>query len=137
MTNLASQVVVDVTDGRFVDTDPVFTADGRYLAFLSRRSFDPVYDAHFFDLSFPYGSRPYLVPLAAATPSPFGPQADGRPADGGQPKDDAPAAGQHGAGGGQPGSSRPDAGSPGHAAPGDGTPAAAPRRHARGQLGRD
>ena len=127
MTNLASQVVVDVTDGRFVDTDPVFTADGRYLAFLSRRSFDPVYDAHFFDLSFPYGSRPYLVPLAAATPSPFGPQADGRPADGGQPKDDAPAAGQHGAGqhsagGGQPGSSRPDAGSPDHAAAGNGAP---------------
>ena len=69
---------LDVTDGRFADTDPVFTADGLYLAFLSRRSFDPVYDAHSFDLSFPFGSRPYLVPLAAATPSPFGPL-PGRP----------------------------------------------------------
>jgi tricorn protease len=69
----------DVTDGRFADTDPVFTADGLYLAFLSRRSFDPVYDAHFFDLSFPLGSRPYLVPLAATTPSPFAPLLDGRP----------------------------------------------------------
>jgi tricorn protease len=72
-------VVADVTDGRFTDTDPVFTADGLYLAFLSRRSFDPVYDAHFFDLSFPLGSRPYLVPLAATTPSPFGPLLAGRP----------------------------------------------------------
>jgi len=71
--------VVDVTDGRFADTDPVFTADGLYLAFLSRRSFDPVYDAQSFDLSFPFGSRPYLVPLAARTPSPFGPLPEGRP----------------------------------------------------------
>ena len=71
--------VADVTDGRFADTDPVFTGDGLYLAFLSRRSFDSVYDAHFFDLSFPLGSRPYLVPLAATTPSPFAPLLDGRP----------------------------------------------------------
>jgi tricorn protease len=79
--------VVDVTDGRFTDTDPAFTADGKYLAFLSVRSFDPVYDAQVFDLSFPYGSRPYLVPLAAATPSPFGPLPGGRPVAGQQDDD--------------------------------------------------
>jgi tricorn protease len=71
--------IIDVTDGRFADTDPVFTLDGRYLAFLSQRSFDPVYDTQSFDLSFPYGSRPFLVSLAAATPSPFGPLPAGRP----------------------------------------------------------
>jgi tricorn protease len=71
--------VIDVTDGRFADTDPTFTADGLYLAFVSRRSFDPVYDAQSFDMSFPYGSRPYLVALAAETPSPFGPLPGGRP----------------------------------------------------------
>jgi tricorn protease len=99
MAQRAGQSVLDVTDGRFVDTEPVFTTDGLYLAFLSRRSFDPVYDAHFFDLSFPYGCRPYLVPLAAATPSPFGPLPDGRPLGGGQSQgggqpagDDAPPA---------------------------------------------
>jgi tricorn protease len=70
---------IDVTDGRFADTEPVFTADGLYLAFLSRRTFDPVYDVHAFDLSFPYGARPYLVTLAASTPSPFGPLPGGRP----------------------------------------------------------
>src|SRR5258708_20556523 len=53
------RTLVEVTDGRFTDTDPVFTADGLYLAFLSWRSFDPVYDAHVFDLSFPYGRRPF------------------------------------------------------------------------------
>ena len=46
---------------------------------MSARVFDPVYDAHFFDLSFPYGSRPYLVALAADTPSPFAPLTAGRP----------------------------------------------------------
>ncbi|HET9079945.1 MAG TPA: S41 family peptidase [Trebonia sp.] len=74
---------VDVTDGRFVDSDPVFTTDGLHLAFLSRRTFDPVYDAHSFDLSFPFGARPYLVPLAAHTLSPFGPLPGGRPVGGG------------------------------------------------------
>jgi tricorn protease len=79
VARIADGTVLDVTDGRFADTDPVFTADGLYLAFLSRRSFDPVYDAQTFDLSFPFGSRPYLVPLAAETPSPFGPLPGGRP----------------------------------------------------------
>ena len=79
MTQVANPTVIDVTDGRFTDTDPVFTPDGLYLAFISRRSFDPVYDEQTFDLSFPFGSRPYLVPLAAETPSPFGPLPGGRP----------------------------------------------------------
>jgi tricorn protease len=79
MARVADHTVFEVTDGRFADTDPVFTADGLYLAFLSVRSFDPVYDAQSFDLSFPFGSRPYLVPLAAHTPSPFGPVPGGRP----------------------------------------------------------
>ncbi|MER6300192.1 PDZ domain-containing protein [Kitasatospora sp. NPDC001539] len=79
LANLATRTVGEVTQQRFVDTSPAFTADGRYLAFLSVRNFDPVYDAHAFDLSFPNGCRPYLITLAADTPSPFGPQRAGRP----------------------------------------------------------
>ena len=79
IVRIADGEVIDVTDGRFADNDPVFTPDGLYLAFISRRSFDPVYDAQTFDLSFPFGSRPYLVPLAEQTPSPFGPLPGGRP----------------------------------------------------------
>jgi tricorn protease len=79
MARLADRSVLDVTDGRFANADPAFTDDGKYLAFLSWRNFNPVYDAHVFDLSFPYGCRPYLVTLAAGTPSPFGPLAAGRP----------------------------------------------------------
>jgi tricorn protease len=76
---ISDRAVYDVTDGRFADSDVVFSEDGRYLAFLSKRNFDPVYDAHVFDLSFPYGARPYLVPLAASTTSPFAPMPGGRP----------------------------------------------------------
>jgi tricorn protease len=89
LARAADREVTDVTDGRFADTEPVFTLDGKYLAFLSKRSFDPVYDAHFFDLAFPFGARPYLIPLAASTLSPFGPQPGGRAA--GDPDDDSDA----------------------------------------------
>jgi tricorn protease len=81
MANTTDLSTVDVTSLRFVDFDPQFTVDGKHLAFLSMRSFDPVYDTHVFDMSFPYGTRPHLVPLAATTPSPFSPQLRGRPVD--------------------------------------------------------
>ncbi|CAL9481956.1 S41 family peptidase [Streptomyces sp. enrichment culture] len=87
-------LVVDVTNGRFEDENPVFTRDGRYLAFLSWRGFDPVYDVHTGDLSFPLGCRPYLVPLSSATPSPFALNPEGRPAAGGlDPLEDEPGEG--------------------------------------------
>lgn len=76
LARVADRVVTDVTDGRFADITPAFAGD--HLAFLSRRGFDPVYDAHSFDMSFPLGYRPYLVPLAASTPSPFAPSSEGR-----------------------------------------------------------
>jgi tricorn protease len=83
MARIKDRTIVDVTNGRFEDENPVFTRDGRYLAFLSWRGFDPVYDVHTGDLSFPLGCRPYLVPLSSATPSPFALLPDGRPAAGG------------------------------------------------------
>ncbi|MFF7984702.1 S41 family peptidase [Streptomyces sp. NPDC007901] len=83
MARISDRLVIDVTNGRFEDENPVFTRDGRYLAFLSWRGFDPVYDVHTGDLSFPLGCRPYLVPLSSATLSPFALNPDGRPAAGG------------------------------------------------------
>jgi tricorn protease len=83
LARIKDRHVVDVTNGRFEDENPVFTRDGRYLAFLSWRGFDPVYDVHTGDLSFPLGCRPYLVPLSSATPSPFALNPEGRPAAGG------------------------------------------------------
>ncbi|MBT2383139.1 S41 family peptidase [Streptomyces sp. ISL-11] len=93
IARLADRTVVDVTNGRFEDEQPVFTRDGRYLAFLSWRGFDPVYDVHTGDLSFPLGCRPYLVPLSSATPSPFALTTEGRPPSGGLDADDNGGAG--------------------------------------------
>jgi len=68
---------VALTSGRFDDTSAAFTRDGRYLAFLSARTFDPTYDSHVFDLTFSAAVRPCLVPLTATEPAPFGPSVEG------------------------------------------------------------
>ena len=82
VARVADGTTVEVTPLRFVDSDPAFTLDGLHLAFLSTRTLDPVYDDFVFDLSFLGGTRPYVVPLGAATPSPFHPESGGRPATG-------------------------------------------------------
>ncbi|WP_312178693.1 S41 family peptidase [Arthrobacter sp.] len=74
-TTGSAPAIQEMTDGRFHDHSPSFTPDGRFLAFLSERSFDPVYDTHGFDLGFPTSTKPFMVALAASTPSPFGPAA--------------------------------------------------------------
>jgi tricorn protease len=73
-----------VTEPQFKDSCPSFDPTGRYLYFLSRRSFEPVYDSLFFDLGFPMGARAYLVTLQADLPSPFLVRPEpGRPSDDG------------------------------------------------------
>ena len=78
-TTTPEQPAVDLTSGRFNDSDPVFTRDGKFLVFLSQRTFDPHYDEVGFDLAFGESVRPWLVPLRADEPAPFGPSADGWP----------------------------------------------------------
>ncbi|MDO5287073.1 MAG: PDZ domain-containing protein [Actinomycetia bacterium] len=68
-----------LTSGRFHDYSPAFTRDGQHLVFLSGRTFDPRYDELGFDLGFTSSVRPYLVPLSASAPAPFGAAADGWP----------------------------------------------------------
>jgi tricorn protease len=60
-----------ITRPEFIDYAPSFDPEGRYLYFLSLRGFDPVVDSQYFDLGFPRGVVPCLIPLASATPSPF------------------------------------------------------------------
>jgi tricorn protease len=80
--------VIDVTEGRFRDWNPVFTADGKHLVFLSARTFDTYEEDMYFDYSFLPSVRPYLVPLAETEPSPFDPELGGRPvADGTESSD--------------------------------------------------
>lgn len=52
LANTTDLSVSEATPLRFKDYSPAFTLDGKHLAFLSTRSFDPVYDEHVFDLAF-------------------------------------------------------------------------------------
>lgn len=70
----AVQDAVTITDPVLRDYSPAFDPEGRYLYFLSYRTFNPVYDQLQFDLGFPRGARPYLIPLRADMPSPFQPR---------------------------------------------------------------
>ncbi len=65
------------TTPEFRDYAPAFDPEGRYLYFLSLRTFDPVYDSVQFELSFPRAARPYLVALQAGGPAPFEPAPKG------------------------------------------------------------
>lgn len=78
LADIADGAVHEATPLRFHDREPVFTPDGRYLAFLSRRTFDPVYDQLRFDLAFPSATRPYLLRLTADAPAPLAPRTEGR-----------------------------------------------------------
>ena len=62
-----------VTQPDFRDWSPSFDPDGKYLYFLSARTFDPVYDNVQFELSFPRAARPYLIALQADALPPFDP----------------------------------------------------------------
>jgi tricorn protease len=66
-----------VTTPEFRDYAPAFDPDGRYLYFLSLRTFDPVYDSVQFELSFPRAARPYLIALQALGKPPFEPEPKG------------------------------------------------------------
>ncbi|MDO5092128.1 MAG: S41 family peptidase [Propionibacteriaceae bacterium] len=66
-----------LTRGQFNDFCPTFSLDGKYLYLLSSRTIDPSYDEIGFDLGFTNTVRPYVIPLRAEDPVPFGPTADG------------------------------------------------------------
>lgn len=66
-----------LTRGQFNDFSPAFSADGKYLYFLSSRTIDPSYDELAFDLHFTHTVRPWVIPLRAEDQAPFGPSADG------------------------------------------------------------
>ena len=56
------------------DTDPCFDPEGKYLYFLSSRSFKPVNDTIQYNFAFRDNWKPYLIPLQKDTRSPFLPE---------------------------------------------------------------
>ena len=74
---ITSGKTTPMTTGEFRDFCPSFDPAGRYLYFLSVRTFDPVYDNVHFELSFPRAGRPYLLALQAGGRPPFDPEPRG------------------------------------------------------------
>ena len=79
--SLESRTSTAITEPVLSDRSPVFDPAGRYLYFLSKRTFKPVHDAVRFDRSFLRADKVYAIALAKDTRSPF--YAVGRPAVGG------------------------------------------------------
>ena len=63
-----------ITRPDFKDGSPAFDPEGKYLYFVSYREYDPVYEHHQFELSFPRGGRIMALPLQRDLPSPFEPK---------------------------------------------------------------
>lgn len=80
-TSASTPEVRELTSGRYQDSCPAFSADGKHLALLSLRTFETMYDDMVFDLGFVNAERPFLIPLEATTADPFGPHPDGWGAD--------------------------------------------------------
>jgi tricorn protease len=57
-----------------MDYSPVFDPKGKYLFFISVRTFNPMGDAIQFEYSFPQADKPYLITLQKETTSPFLPE---------------------------------------------------------------
>lgn len=66
----------DVTDGWYLVSNPVFSSDGKYLFFVSDRSFSPSYSQTEWNHAYFDMSKIYFVTLAKETKSPFEPKSD-------------------------------------------------------------
>ncbi len=60
-----------VTRPVLMDSSPCFDPEGKYLYFLSRRIFNPVFDNLEFNAAFAMGMRPYAISLRKDVSSPF------------------------------------------------------------------
>lgn len=63
--------IFDVTDQWYDSGNPVFSKDGKYLVFVSARTFNPTYSATEWNHSYQDMNKIYLVTLNPETPSPF------------------------------------------------------------------
>lgn len=66
----------EVTDGWFDSFSPMFSSDGKYLFFVSDRTFNPTYGQTEWNHTYSDLSGIYLVTLAKTTKSPFEPKSD-------------------------------------------------------------
>jgi tricorn protease len=74
--SLETKKTYAVTDGWYDSYNPCFSADGKYLFFVSDRDFNPIFGQTEYNHIYGAMSRIYFVTLAADTKSPFEPKSD-------------------------------------------------------------
>ncbi|RMF61836.1 MAG: protease, partial [Calditrichaeota bacterium] len=74
--SLEQQQKYPVTEGWYDAGNPAFSADGKYLLFVSSRDFNPIYSWTEWNHAYRDMERVYLVPLSKKIPSPFEPKSD-------------------------------------------------------------
>ncbi len=74
--NLESASKYPVTDEWYTSENPIFSNDGKYLAFMSDRTFNPTYSDVEWNYAYENMSKIYLVALSSSTVSPFAPVND-------------------------------------------------------------
>jgi tricorn protease len=71
-----SGTTTELTDGWFASYEPAFSSDGKYLFFISNRTFNPTYGRLEWNHIYNDLARIYLITLAKDTKSPFEPKSD-------------------------------------------------------------
>jgi tricorn protease len=74
--SLENKTTTQVTDMWFDSYGPAFSSDGKYLFFISDRSFSPIYSQTEWNHAYVDKAGIYLVTLARETASPFAPKSD-------------------------------------------------------------
>ncbi len=69
--NLDTKKTTPITESWFNSSDPVFSDDGKYIFFTSKRSFDPVYSNTEWNTAYIDMEKIYLITLAKETKSPL------------------------------------------------------------------
>jgi len=74
--SLDTKRTIEVTDGWFSSYEPSFSSDGKYLFFVSNRSFSPTYSQTEWNHAYLDLAKIYLVTLSKDIKSPFAPKSD-------------------------------------------------------------
>jgi tricorn protease len=74
--SIESKKSYPITQGWYASSEPVFSADGKYLFFSSNRDFNPIYNWTEWNYAYQDMTRLYLVTLSKDVKSPFEPKND-------------------------------------------------------------
>jgi tricorn protease len=76
VTQVEKPKPVFLGDGMTADTEPVFSADGKHLFFLSTRDYKPTFSAFEFNYVYAKATRVFAASLSTSVPSLFPPKSD-------------------------------------------------------------